>query len=61
VTFNNLDDHDKTQFAKYLTVDNKIRVRKSITKGGSPVYNGYCQIPDEEWLREEKPFELLQS
>lgn len=53
ITFGNLDGHDKTQFAKYVTSENTITVRKQITKGGIFEYHGYTQIPSEEWLREE--------
>ena len=53
ITFGDLDEHDKTQFAKYLTSANTITVRKEITKGGAFEYHGYTQIPSEEWLKEE--------
>ncbi len=53
VTFIDLDDHDKAQFAKYLTSESSITVRKQINKGESFEYHGYCQIPGEDWLKEE--------
>jgi len=53
ITFSNLDDHDKAQFSKYLTVDDEITIRKAIRKGESFEYHGYTQIPTEEWLKEE--------
>lgn len=53
ITFSNLDDHDKVQFSKYLTIDNEITVRKVIRKGESFEYHGYTQIPTEVWLKEE--------
>lgn len=53
ITFGDLDEHDKTQFAKYVTSENTITVRKQITKGGTFEYHGYTQIPSEEWLKEE--------
>lgn len=53
ITFGDLDEHDKTQFAKYLTSANTITVRKEITKGGAFEYHGYTQIPSEDWLKEE--------
>ena len=54
VTFFDLDDHDKAQFAKYLTSEGIITVRKQIKKGESFEYHGYCQIPNDDWLKEEK-------
>jgi predicted ATP-dependent endonuclease of OLD family len=53
VTFNNLDEFDQNQFSKYLTADNEIKVRKTGHKSGTFTYNGYLQIPNEEWLKEE--------
>lgn len=53
VTFNNLDDHDKAQFAKYLTAEQTITVRKSMTRNEPFEYHGYTQIPSEDWLKEE--------
>ncbi len=52
VTFSKLDDHDNAQFAKYVTAENTITVRKQITKGESHEYHGYCQNPSEAWLKE---------
>lgn len=54
VTFSNLDDADKITFKKYVTVNNTIKVKKQIVKGESSEYHGYCQIPNEDWLKEEK-------
>ena len=53
VTFSNLDDFDKNQFKKYLTSENKIKVRKTANKSGQFSYNGYIQNPNEDWLKEE--------
>lgn len=53
VTFGDLDDHDKAQFAKYLTAQNTICVRKQITRGGTFEYHGYCETTTEEWLQEQ--------
>lgn len=53
ITFSDLDEHDKAQFAKYLTTDETITVRKQIKKGEPFEYHGYTQIPSEEWLKEE--------
>lgn len=54
ITFSDLDDHDKSQFSKYLTKEETITVRKQMKKGESFEYHGYCQIPNEDWLKEEK-------
>lgn len=45
IEFVGLDDHDKTQFKKYLTPTNSIRVRKSSTKDSSYIFNGYLNKP----------------
>ena len=52
LTFSDLDSNDRTTFKKYLTSDNKIRVRKTAYLGGSFEYRGYIENPSEEWLQE---------
>jgi CRISPR-associated exonuclease Cas4 len=52
ISFNGLDESDKTTFRKYLTSDNKIRVRKSAYISGSFEYHGYIENPAEEYLQE---------
>lgn len=52
VLFEDLDDDDKVTFNKYLTVENKILVRKTAYKNGSFEYNGYIQNPQNEFLQE---------
>ncbi len=54
VIFKDLDEHDKRQFQKYLTVDNQIKVRKQMMKGLNFEYHGYCEIVVDDWLKEEK-------
>ena len=54
IEFGDLDEHDKNQFKKYLMDGNKITVRKHLTVGGKTEYHGYCQIPNEVWLRDDK-------
>ncbi len=54
VEFKDLDEHDKAQFQKYLTAENHIKVKKQITKGCNFEYHGYCEIPQEDYLKEEK-------
>ena len=53
VEFKDLDEHDRGQFQKYLTADNHIRVKKQILKGNNFEYHGYCEIPQDDWLKEE--------
>lgn len=57
VTFNDLDDNDKTTFKKYLANDNTIKVRKTAFNGGSFIYNGYLSTPTNELLN----FEVVKS
>lgn len=52
ITFSNLDDHDKSQFSKYVIGD-EIRVSKQTKKGENAEYHGYRRMPVEPWLREE--------
>ncbi|MCW8331750.1 AAA family ATPase [Photobacterium sp. SDRW27] len=52
ITFDELGEHEKLTFSKYVTVDNQIRVRKTATKSGSMVYQGYTQTPIEDCLKE---------
>lgn len=53
ITFDELEDKDKDRFSKYLDGDSALVVRRQIEAGGNPVYHGYCEIPDPEWLKEE--------
>lgn len=41
VSFGDLDEFDQNQFRKYLSSDNKIKVRKSVTPDGEVAYNGF--------------------
>ncbi len=59
VIFSDLDTHDQSQFNKYLTLENTIKVRKEIRKGGTSEYHGYCQIPNDAWLKEENVSQYL--
>lgn len=52
-TFGDLDEKDKTTFAKYLTRDGTFCVRKSADREGGQSYNGYVEMPDEAWLQED--------
>lgn len=52
VTFDGLDDSDRTTFQKYLTSSSTIVVRKTAQFGGSFDYRGYIENPTEEWLQE---------
>lgn len=44
---------DQNQFKKYLSVDNKIKVRKSVNDEGEVAYNGYLFAPTTDFLKEE--------
>lgn len=52
ITFCDLDETDKATFKKYLTSEDKIKVRKLAYLDGNFVYRGYLQNPVDEWLRE---------
>lgn len=52
VEFGELNDEEKTTFAKYVTAQNTIRVRRSASKQGGDIINGYLQIPKDPELRE---------
>ncbi|OGH85670.1 MAG: hypothetical protein A2493_02095 [Candidatus Magasanikbacteria bacterium RIFOXYC12_FULL_33_11] len=54
VEFEDLNESDKTTFKKYVTVENTIKVRKQINKNSSSEYHGYCEIPQDDWLKEDK-------
>ena len=53
IIFRDLDDNDKITFKKYVTSDNKLRVRKQAEKNLNFEYHGYIEIPQIEWLRED--------
>jgi CRISPR-associated exonuclease Cas4 len=53
VTFDGLVESERSTFAKYVTADHKIKVRRTASKGGSLTYQGYTQSPVFEWLKEE--------
>ncbi len=53
VVFTDLDGDDKSTFKKYLTVDEKIQVRKTAYIGGSFDYKGFIENPVEEFLQEQ--------
>jgi predicted ATP-dependent endonuclease of OLD family len=58
ILFDDLDDADKSTFKKYLTSENKIRVRKSASFDGNVSYRGYLENPQLDWLTETKVREL---
>ncbi|MBK8945397.1 MAG: AAA family ATPase [Ignavibacteriae bacterium] len=53
ITFGELNESEKSTFTKYVTSQNTIRVRKTISKEGRNEYNGYIEQPNVEWLKEE--------
>ena len=52
ITFTDLDDTDKRTFAKYLTYNETMTVRKSASIGNRSEYRGYIQPPVPCWLQE---------
>ena len=50
ITFDHLDEADKTTFQKYLSSDNTIKVQKILNNDLKFSYHGYLQLPREEWL-----------
>jgi len=53
LTFEGLDEFDRTTFHKYVTASNTMCVRKSAIKGTGFEYHGHVEVPNEDWLREE--------
>ena len=57
MTFHELTDQEKNTFKRYVSPDESICIRKTarIQNGVIEVaYNGYVELPDEEWLRGDK-------
>lgn len=50
--FVDLDEHDQTQFRKYLTTSKSIKVRRTANSENGVSYNGYTQIPKNSLLSE---------
>lgn len=50
ISFDNLDENDKTTFQKYLSANNTIKVQKILNNDLKFSYHGYLQLPQEEWL-----------
>ncbi|WKZ27970.1 MAG: AAA family ATPase [Candidatus Dojkabacteria bacterium] len=50
--FVDLDEHDQTQFKKYLTTSKSIKVRRTANSENGVSYNGYTQIPKNILLSE---------
>lgn len=53
ITFNELNEDEKSTFVKYVTSFNTLKIRKSSSKGMGVFYNGYLEQPDIDWLKEE--------
>lgn len=56
IEFVDLNDDEKTTFQKYVTASNSIKVRKTSENISGTIqqkYQGYLQIPKDDWLREE--------
>lgn len=54
IEFGELSEAENTTFKKYVSSDNKIRIKKTASKNGTFIYNGYVEEPIEEWLKESK-------
>jgi predicted ATP-dependent endonuclease of OLD family len=54
IEFVDLSESEGVTFKKYVSVDNKIKVRKTAYKNGSFIYNGYIQEANDDWLKESK-------
>lgn len=54
IVFDNLENHDKRTFKKYVTGLDTIKVIKQASKTGGSYYHGYLETPTEAWLLEEK-------
>jgi len=54
VEFIDLSESEGITFKKYVSADNKIKVRKTAYKNGSFIYNGYIEEAEEDWLKESK-------
>lgn len=54
ILFSELDEHDKAQFAKYISADSTLVVRKEMKMGQPFEYHGYLEIPDIDWLKEDR-------
>ncbi|WP_303919579.1 ATP-dependent endonuclease [Draconibacterium sediminis] len=50
IKFSQLDENDQITFRKYLSNDNSIKVRKTLNVDLKFTYNGYYELPNEEWL-----------
>lgn len=53
IEFSDINEDEKRTFLKYVTADNKIKVRKSCSKTEGVKYSGYIQSPNIEWLKDE--------
>jgi CRISPR-associated exonuclease Cas4 len=53
ITFDKLYPSEQQKFAKYVTSENKIRVRKTGSKDTGIAYHGYTETPNDVWLRED--------
>lgn len=69
ITFEKLDEQEKTTFSKYLLNDGTVIIRRicQVKKSGenkidciSPVYNGWIEEPDR-WYLQENAFDRLSS
>lgn len=54
IEFTELSESEGVTFKKYVSADNKIKVRKTALKNGSFIYNGYIEEANDDWLKESK-------
>jgi predicted ATP-dependent endonuclease of OLD family len=54
IEFSDISVDENITFKKYVSSNNKIRVRKTAFKNGTFSYNGYVEEANEDWLKESK-------
>jgi predicted ATP-dependent endonuclease of OLD family len=52
IEFSDLNTRERLTFQKYVTFDNRLKVRKSAAKTEGAKYSGYLENPALEWLQE---------
>ena len=54
IEFSDLTEDENTTFRKYVSSENKIKVKKTANRNGTFSYNGYIEEATEDWLKESK-------
>ncbi len=52
IEFTEISEDEKLTFKKYVSSNNKIKVRKTALKNDTYTYNGYIEEANEDWLKE---------